>query len=171
MTIQTACPACGSGIGELHKADCSIRTLFPIYDLGDEPLVTLGQLKRDVEEVIGNDGNLPYLAFVSGPGMNLRVEFNDYDAEVHRGIVAHGLMELIIRGADRILIVAETWLRVGEMPNWHGVIIHDARPEGDTAHFAEFEGKTALGPWKECQPALGCNLTELFERAEGLAAS
>jgi hypothetical protein len=166
MTIQNTCPACGSGIGELHKADCSIRTLFPIYDRGDEPLVTVDQLKRDVEEVIGNGVELPYLAFVSGPEMHFRVEFNDYDAELHRGIVAHGLTELIRRGADHILLVAEVWFREGEIPDWHGVMILDARLDGDTTHFAEFEGKTALGPWEESRPDEGGNLARLFERAK-----
>lgn len=53
----------------------NITPHFPIYDRGDEPLVTVEQLKRDVEEVIGSGAELPYLAFVSGPEMNFRVEF------------------------------------------------------------------------------------------------
>lgn len=165
MANQNTCPDCGSATGQPHRVDCSINTLFPMYDRGDEPLLTVDQLKRDVEEVIGNGGELPYLAFVSGPSMNLRVEFNDYDAEVHRGIVAHGLMELIRLGADHILVVAEVWFRTGDTPCWHGVMILDARPDGDTLYEAEFEGKTTLGPWSESKPGEGGNLAEVFERA------
>ena len=141
------------------------KTLFPIYDRGDEPLVTVEQLKRDVEEVIGSGADLPYLAFVSGPEMNIRVEFDDYDADVHRGIVPQALMEFIRRGADHIRVVGEVWLREEEVPTWHGVMILDARPDGDTLYEAEFEGKTALGPWEESQPGSGGNLSELFKRA------
>lgn len=148
------------------KFDLSGPATFPIYDRGDEPLVTVEQLKRDVEEVIGSGADLPYLAFVSGPEMNFRVEFNDYDAEVHRGIVSHGLMELIRLGADHILLVAEVWHRKEEIPTWHGVIILEARPDGDTLYEADFEGQTALGPWEQSRPGPGGNLTELFERAE-----
>ena len=167
MTQQNTCPGCGSATGQPHSADCSIRTLFPFYDRGDEPLVTVDQLKRDVEEVIGSGSELPYLAFVSGPAMNLRVEFNNYDAEVHRGIVSHGLMELIRQGADHILVVAEVWFREEEIPTWHGVMILDARPDGDTLYDAEFEGNATLGPWEESRPEAGGNLSDLFRRADG----
>lgn len=153
------------------KSDPASRANFPIYDRGDEPLVTVEQLKRDVEEVIGSGADLPYLAFVSGPEMNFRVEFNDYDAEAHRGIVPHALMEFIRRGADHILLVAEVWHREEEIPTWHGVIILDARPDGDTLYEADFEGKTTLGPWKESRPGPGGNLSELFKRAEAQVPS
>ena len=141
------------------------KTHFPIYDRGDEPPVTVEQLKRDVEEVIGSGANLPYLAFVSGPEMNFRVEFNDYDADVHRGIVPQALMEFIRRGADQILVVGEVWLREEETPTWHGVMILYVRPDGDTLYEAAFEGKTTLGSWEESRPQEGGNLSRMFERA------
>lgn len=144
----------------------NITPHFPIYDRGDEPLLTVEQLKRDVEEVVESGADLPYLAFVSGPEMNFRVEFNDYDADVHRGIVPHALMEFIRRGADHILIIGEVWHREEEIPTWHGVIILEARPDGDTLYEADFEGKTTLGPWEVSQPGPGGNLSELFKRAK-----
>lgn len=147
-----------------------LKTLFPIYDRGDEPLVTVEQLKRDVEEVIGCGDDLPYLAFVSGPEMNLRVEFNDYDGDTDRGIVPIGLIELIRRGADQVLVIAEVWLRGEESTACHGVMILKARPDGDTMHVAEFEGKTTLGPWEERLPVDSGNLSRLFERAEKRSA-
>lgn len=136
---------------------------FPIYDMGDRPRLTVDQLKREVEQVIGSGGELPYLSFVTGPEMNLRVEFKDYDADTDQGIVSHGLMELIQRGADHILVVSEVWIRGEESTDWHGVMILEARPDGDTMHVAEFEGRTALGPWEESVPDDG-NLSKLFER-------
>lgn len=115
--------------------------------------------------MIGSGADLPYQAFVSGPEMNFRVEFNDYDADVHRGIVPHALMEFIRRRADQILVVGEVWFREEDAPTWHGVMILDARPDGDTLYEAEFEGKTTLGPWEESRPGPGGNLSELFQRA------
>jgi len=142
-----------------------LNTLFPIYDRGDEPLVTVEQLKRDVKEVIESGDELPYMAFVSGPEMNLRVEFNDFDADTDREIVSLGLIELIRKGADQVLLVADVWFRGEESTRWHGVMILEARPDGDTLHVAEFEGRTTLGPWEESSPDDGGNLSRLFERA------
>lgn len=120
--------------------------------------------------MIGSGAHLPYQAFVSGPEMKFRVEFNDYDADVHRGIVPHALMEFIRRRADQILVVGEVWFREEDAPTRHGVMILDARPDGDTLYEAEFEGKTTLKPWKANQPGPGGNLSELFKRAEESAA-
>ena len=153
-----------------HNNSERLKTLFPIYDRGDEPLVTVEQLKRDVEGVIGRRDELPYLAFVSGPEMNLRVEFNDYDAASDRGIVPLGLIELIRQGADHVLVVGEIWIRSEESTDWHGVMILEARPDGDTMHVAEFEGRTTLGLWKVSVPDDGGNLSRLFDRAERRSA-
>jgi hypothetical protein len=144
-----------------------VRRLFPIYDRGKEPLVTIESLKVEIEELVSKGQDIPYFAFVSGPGMNLRVEFNNYDAERHKPVAAEGLMELIRRGADRIVTISEIWFKnVEGVATWEGVLILEATKDDETLHTATFEGKTSLGPWETSPAGPTGNLAQLFERAQ-----
>jgi hypothetical protein len=143
-----------------------LRTLFPIYDRGSKPLVVVEQLKEELEGMVRKCEDIPYIAFVSGPSMNLRVEFNDYDGDRHKPLIAEGLMCLIDRGATRIVIVAEIW--IGDQDGsrtWHGVMVVEATEDGDTSHTAPFEGKNQLGGWKSGPAGETGNLSRLFARA------
>jgi hypothetical protein len=142
------------------------RRSFPIYDRGVEPPVALEDLQAEIADMVGDGDDLPFRAFISGPGTNLRVDFDEYDAAKHKAVVAGGLMDLIRQGADRIVTVSEIWLREDGMPKWDGVMILEATRDGDTLHMAPFEGRSRLGPWETAPGVEGGSLSRLFARAE-----
>lgn len=149
-----------------QSTDNEIRNLFPFYDRGDEPPVQVIDLIVEIEKLLSDGEDIPYMAFVTGPGMNYRVECNDYDADRHKPIVSEGLMEMIRRGADRIVVIAEVWFRnTDSMPDWHGVMIFEATASGDISYTADFEGRRRVGEWRSGSAGDSGNLARLFERA------
>lgn len=149
-----------------QSTDDEIRSLFPIYDCGYEPPVQVIDLIVEIEQRLSDSEDIPFMAFVTGPGMNYRVEFNDYDAGRHETIVSEGLMELIRRGADRIVVIAEVWFRNSDgTPDWHGVMIFEATASGDISYTAEFEGQQRVAEWSSGSAGDSGNLERLFERA------
>lgn len=149
-----------------QSTDDEIRKLFPFYDRGDEQPVQVIDLIVEIEGRLSDGEDIPYMAFVTGPGMNYRVEFNDYDADRHKTIVSEGLMELIRRGADRIVVIAEVWFRNSDgTPDRHGVMIFEATASGDISYTAEFEGQKRVGEWSAGSAGDSGSLERLFERA------
>jgi hypothetical protein len=129
--------------------------------------VLVEDLKREIEEIVSDHQEIPYFAFVSGPEMNLRGEFNDYDADRHKPIVSAGLMSLIKRGANRIVIISEVWLNDdNDVPTSDGVMIIEATRDGDTMHIVACEGKDRLGDWSTESGGESGNLARLFAKAE-----
>jgi len=60
-------------------------------------------------------------------------------------------MELIRRGADRIVTVSEIWFKDDDgVATWEGVMVMEATPAGETLHIASFEGRNTLGLWETC---------------------
>lgn len=144
-----------------------IKNLFPIYDREDKPLVTVSDLKEEIEAMVANGEEIPYLAFVSGPGMNLRIAFDDYNPERHKPVVAMGLMGLIRRGATRIVVLGDVWLKEDNgVPAGDGMMILEATRHGDTVHLARCEGEKRLGEWTASSTGGTGNLGRLFERAD-----
>ena len=143
-----------------------LKGLFPFYERGDDPPVQVIDLIVEIERRLADGKDIPYMAFVTGTGMNYRVEFNNYDAERHKPVVSEGLMEVIRRGADRIVVISESWLRNADgTPNWHGVLIVEATASGDICYSAEFVGKNRVGEWTSGPAGDSGNLARLFERA------
>lgn len=143
-----------------------ITKLFPMYERGDMPLVTVSNLKEEIEAMVANAEEIPYLAFVSGPGMNLRIEFDDYNPERHKPVVAMGLIGLIRMGATRIVVLSDVWLKEDNgVPAGDGMMILEATRDGETVHFARCEGEKRLGEWTSSTGGDG-NLGRLFERAD-----
>jgi len=143
-----------------------IKNLFPIYDRGDMPLVTVSDLKEEIEEMVANGEEIRFLAFVSGPEMNLRIEFNDYNPERHKPLVAMGLIGLIKRRASRIVVLSDVWLKEDNgVPAADGMMILEATRDGETVHLARCEGEKRLGEWTSSTGGDG-NLGRLFERAD-----
>ena len=153
-------------ITQQRLSEDEARSLFPIYDRGGDPPVEVIDLIVEIEDRLARGEEIPYMAFVTGPRMNYRVEFNDYDAERHKPVVSAGLIALIREGAERIVIIAEVWIRDTEgVPDWHGVSVLESTALGDICYTAEFEGQRRVGDWLSGPVEESGNLARLFERA------
>lgn len=139
-------------------------------ELSDAPPIKVSGLMDLLEGAVSLGQPIPYMAYVSGPGINRKLEFKGYDAKRHQRVVADALMEQIRCGANRIVIVSEVWIAgEDEGIECDGVLIFESTPMRESGQVARFEGKTRLGGWGPVpadesanKPA---NLENLFDRA------
>jgi hypothetical protein len=151
----------------IRPADMRFRC--PVWDRGDQSLFTVHDLMAEAEKLVASGSEIPYLAFVSGPGMNLLIQFSQYDPASDKSLVRAALATFILQGANHILVLGDVWIRDNNgVPTWDGMMIGELTPTADRFYLAEFEGRNRLGDWLPYSSGDG-NLCGLFALARGLA--
>lgn len=134
------------------------------FDITSWSPISVNGLIADINEDMSQGHAIPFFAVVFFPETVLNVSFVNYDPDQHKPHVTAHLINLIRKGANRILIVSEVWFLGNDLSReWHGVMVQDSTPLTSVGHFAPFEGRK-LGEWKSGKTK-GGNYSDLFEKA------